>query len=73
MKKYEEINLKQTMSQSTSNIDLDNESANNSLAIFYAKNNVSEPAEVLMSLILPTVSNRLKYHQEIMKLKGSET
>ena len=73
MKKDEVMNSEQMMTQSTSNFEPDNESANNSLSTFYAKNKVSEPSEMLMSLILPIVSNQLKHHQEVMKLKGSNT
>lgn len=73
MKKDEEINGEQTMSQSTSNIEIDNENANLSLSTSYEKNSVTKPSEILMSFILPMVSNRLKFHQEIMKLKESNT
>ncbi len=73
MKNIEEINSAQIMSRSTANIELDNESANNSPARFYSINSLTEPAEILMGLILPMVANRLKNHREIMKLKGSNT
>ena len=40
--------------------------------IFYQKNNrIMKPEEILMGLILPTVSNRLKYQIEVRKLKKS--
>lgn len=73
MKKNEEMNREPMMSQSTSNIELDNESANASPATLYSNAGMTKPAEILMNLILPTVADRLKYHQEKMKLKGSDT
>lgn len=40
--------------------------------IFYQKNNgILKPEEILMGLILPTVSNRLKFQNEVGKLKKS--
>jgi hypothetical protein len=73
MKKDAEMSNEPMMSQSTSNIELENESANTFPATLYSKACMTKPAEILMSLILPTVTDRLKYHQEKMKLKGSDT
>lgn len=68
MKNDSEMSNKQFITQSISNIEQNNKPAINSPTTIYTK-----PAEILMSLILPTVSNRLKYHQELMKLKESKT
>lgn len=73
MKKDEEIFQEHIMSQSNSNPKFENESANLGSAKFSKNEILTKPAEILMSLILPTVANRLKYHNEIIKLNRSKT
>lgn len=73
MKKDEEIDREQTMPHTIPNGENDNQTVNNSPTIFYANSNLTKPSEILMSLILPGLFNQLKYHREIMKLKGNKT
>lgn len=73
MKKDVEINGEQIKTQSSSNVEIDQVCANVSLITSEAKNSVTKPSEILMSLILPMVSNRLRFHQELMKIKGNNT
>lgn len=81
MKKDEEINSEQIMkitlapapAESIPNGESDTETANTFPTAFYEKHSVAKPAEMLMCFILPTVTNQLKYHQEIMKLMESRT
>lgn len=47
------------------------ETANEFSTNYYQKiNGLIKPEELLMNVILPTVSNRLKYHFESRKLRG---
>lgn len=71
MKKNEKINHEQMNSPSTSNKhrNPDNESTNTSQITFYE----IRPFELLMNLISPTLAYPLKYHQELLKLKRSNT
>lgn len=73
MKKDTELSNEQNMSCSISNTEFVDDKIFNSTTNFFVNNNLNNPAEILMNLILPTVTICLKDHQEIMKLKGKNT